>query len=820
MLTRKKTRNQFLKKALNLYLVLSLLFAQAAPALSLVTPVAASQTQAVSLAQVAYNKDSHSLEVTASGNQGQPVEYVLYYEADEVADAVTGTLSDDKAEIYLGTQSGSDVAAEYPSRVILKLESDSSQVVAAQFSLDYPSFSQVTTVLSLVTYSADTLALSTSESMWLSGGVYRVEPVDLDSRYEFPLNSQVSVTFTQLPQEQASLAMKEIQLTEEQVEELGALSATAYEITSNLENGTFTYDLTLPNPAAAEEVVVQYSEDGEQFEETTAPISSEKVGDQSVVTITGLDHFTVFVVTNPNPTPPPAQYVDIIVDSHDSAGFAETGVWNDSTTACSVDAQNANGRWAYSNQGERKATWEFSVPQTGQYDVSLSWLSHENRSTSARYTITDSTGSTIKTINQNNGSSTCSYSGFVTQGLYQFNAGELYAIVLDEQGSTGLLSADAIRVRSVDEVSEVWVDDDWSLLSIGDGVNGKVFGYNAFSDIQTAMSNVSSGGIIHINKGNYVIPSQINVTKPLSFLGESKSEVILDMSGHVGYGFYVSVSDVAFENFTIYRAPDKNSGYTFHVSGTGNSNQVIENISLDNINVQDAYRTAFDFHAVKHLDLRDLSAFDTRWGNIINLTAVEDANIQGVSGDGNAWGAIAVYASRIIDRASKNIRIDVEYSQLGASPFNAVYSQDDLLAYCSSACPTETLDLENEDISVQNWNYTIFNDLHRFEGPEFTFFAPDEEAARAQAEGLNAFSLNSGSAIFNGIDGQWEVFENLSVQSAINEASDGDTVVIHDGTFTENLLVDKSLTITNGSAPVIDGGNSGDDVIKVTANDV
>ena len=60
------------------------------------------------------------------------------------------------------------------------------------------------------------------------------------------------------------------------------------------------------------------------------------------------------------------------------------------------------------------------------------------------------------------------------------------------------------------------------------------------------------------------------------------------------------------------------------------------------------------------------------------------------------------------------------------------------------------------------------------------------------------------------------------IQDAVNAASIGDTIIVRDGTYYENLKVNKQLTIKskNGSANcIVDGGGSGD-VITLNADGI
>ena len=57
------------------------------------------------------------------------------------------------------------------------------------------------------------------------------------------------------------------------------------------------------------------------------------------------------------------------------------------------------------------------------------------------------------------------------------------------------------------------------------------------------------------------------------------------------------------------------------------------------------------------------------------------------------------------------------------------------------------------------------------------------------------------------------------IQDAINNASDGDTIIVYSGIYYENVVVNKSVTLKGIGHPVVDASGKGD-AIRLTADGI
>lgn len=377
----------------------------------------------------------------------------------------------------------------------------------------------------------------------------------------------------------------------------------------------------------------------------------------------------------------------------------------------------------------------------------------------------------------------------------------------------------------------------WYVATTGNNANSGDMA-NPFLTIQHAINQASNGDSIFVSNGTYTITATLDVNKGVVIHGESMAGVILDASGMTPITNRVIETDadnVTLRNLTIkpITDPDANNGnnigFTMKVgsnSGTTvNNNIVLHNISIDGA----AERTPFDIHGVTGIQILNLSASGTTRGNGISFSGCTDVYLNGFTGTSNAWGSIAIYASRYVPSGGRGSD-DVTIVGSSLSIDGNVFSQDDF----------GTPDLFNTDITVTGWDYTIFNDDFRTggDGPEYTFFAETKDDAAAIGEALNlGNSGNTASAIKRISNGQWYVTNlntELSIQAAIDEATAGDVINVDAGTFEEGLNIGKSITLlganesispntgSRGTESIIkpQGGSGAPDAITGSANGV
>ncbi len=90
------------------------------------------------------------------------------------------------------------------------------------------------------------------------------------------------------------------------------------------------------------------------------------------------------------------------------------------------------------------ARFEFKVPNTGRYEVRTATQPHENRAANTPVTVVSADGEKTVKINQRQAAPLAA--GFLSLGIYRFEAGKVYAVEIRTEGADGNVHADAIQV--------------------------------------------------------------------------------------------------------------------------------------------------------------------------------------------------------------------------------------------------------------------------------------------------------------------------------------------------------------------------------------
>ncbi len=153
---------------------------------------------------------------------------------------------------------------------------------------------------------------------------------------------------------------------------------------------------------------------------------------------------TTDVATNP---------AAITVDNADASGVTLTGTWTVSTATTGFYGTN----YLHDNnelKGSKSVRFTPTIPTSGNYEVFAASTVNANRATNVPVDIISASGTTTVTVNQQlNG-------GWVSLGVYPFNAGTQGSVLIRTTNTNGYVIADALRlVASAPNTVTLWASD-------------------------------------------------------------------------------------------------------------------------------------------------------------------------------------------------------------------------------------------------------------------------------------------------------------------------------------------------------------------------
>ncbi|HUI30206.1 MAG TPA: T9SS type A sorting domain-containing protein [Candidatus Acidoferrales bacterium] len=304
--------------------------------------------------------------------------------------------------------------------------------------------------------------------------------------------------------------------------------------------------------------------------------------------------------------------------------------------------------------------------------------------------------------------------------------------------------------------------------------------------IQAGIDAVTSNGTVNIAAGTYVQSGRLTVNKSLTILGAGESITTIDASASkTDWGILVSSSDVVLSNFTIIppfvsgkSGTSAGGGYAIHVS---NAPSIISDITISHITVQNGNRSGVDLNGVDNATISYVTTQNAAYGNGMSLSGVHGASVSHITTGGNAWGGMAVYCSGSTqaNRGSDNINIDG--STCTITEPNKIYAQDEF-------------GLTNTNININGYDYFVKNNLYS----GYTWYSDSLAHAVTIATTYADLALSgsdTASYIRQISTGSFQVGSGMKIQTAVNAATDGDTVHITAGTFDETFNINKRVSL-------------------------
>lgn len=297
-----------------------------------------------------------------------------------------------------------------------------------------------------------------------------------------------------------------------------------------------------------------------------------------------------------------------------------------------------------------------------------------------------------------------------------------------------------------------------------------------YTSIQNAVNRVMPRGKIYIADGMYT-SATINISKPVSILGESREDVIIKAGSLDGYGLDVSANNFTIENVTI----EKNNNANYGLKISGSNNVVVKNVEVKNYN-----RSGIDLIGCNTALIEGVNSH--RNGGVgIAVSNSTNITLRNITTSNNLWGGVGLftnknfYPNNLSDGKTGLDGITLE----GVNSFGEV-----------NPLYTELADASHVicNFTQMEFAYVVRSTLL----PLRTGYQKTKESALAFINAANTEypTFKTTAAIQQLSDGSFYVFDTMKIQPAIDLAEAGKTIYVYPGTFVEQLFVNnKPLTI-------------------------
>jgi parallel beta-helix repeat protein len=357
----------------------------------------------------------------------------------------------------------------------------------------------------------------------------------------------------------------------------------------------------------------------------------------------------------------------------------------------------------------------------------------------------------------------------------------------------------------------------------------------AVARIQEGVDLVT-GSTIRLLAGTYT--EGVNLNKPnLTLIGAGRATTIINIAALAtssnGAGVDATANNVTIKDLTV------QGSSTAARYGIQFSNAAVLSGAVENVTVQNCYRTGINMNGAKNVTLTNVAALNNG-GNGLQMGDAENVTMNGITTSGNAWGGVGIFVwGRYYPRGTSGIVIQ------GTNSFGeSVTGQGALyLESADWANPTVpgtisfstnpsdhaqvTLSASDFGFAVSGPQETESTNSAVYSYTRMRFYQTlDQAKAFAGLAGIAAHMLPVDRYLCNVADyagpRTFRVFDFagdlMSIKAAIAAASNGDLVTVDAGTYVEGpqVVVNANVSVTGANkntviiTPSANTGGSGD----------
>ena len=367
----------------------------------------------------------------------------------------------------------------------------------------------------------------------------------------------------------------------------------------------------------------------------------------------------------------------------------------------------------------------------------------------------------------------------------------------------GLIVSGCIPVVPPAEQNEPELLPNKDIINVGPG-----------ESIQAAITAANFGDIINVAAGTYVEGSLVFNTDAITLIGSgADTTTIITNSNPYGVSVPSGVDGIKIIDLTIKEDDtfnsDKCSGTgseRFHLKISHNSGFTLENVNLEGPGKDNNCIVGLDLNSVQNVIVRNvhISGYSTNGVGVTATTSsllFEDVTIDNNGYTGSTgWAGISFYTMGGGDITN------VQFAGTNTISNNpmGIYVENiggDVFIISGSAALSDNLIplvafnyLEDFPISIVDaYAENVFSVPVRldnaFANPPYSFLVSYWHNVASAGTAATRSEADGKPTIFNLVDDEWYVVDGMSIQDAIDAASNGDTINVCAGEYAESVSV-------------------------------